>query len=65
MGGPAIPAAIGSTWNWLSEDGNGFIYGDRKGSSSDLRRAGKNMPDDLPHGWNWGVLDNNEWVLGG
>ncbi|MBD2569873.1 hypothetical protein [Anabaena lutea] len=62
----ALSAAIAASWDWLRQDGNGIIYGDRKNSSSDLRRAGKDLPDDLPNSdWNWGVRDGNKWVIGG
>ena len=62
-----ISAAIESAWNWINGDGNGIIVGDRKGSFSDLRRAGKGIFDvqDLPHGWNWGIKDNGKWSIGG
>ena len=64
-GGVGLVAAAGAAWYWIRQDGNGFIYGDRKGSSNDLRRAGKNMPDDAPNGWNWAIRDSGEWVAGG
>ena len=63
-----VSAAINAAWNWLSQDGNGIIYGDKKGTSNgDLRRAGKGIYNmrDLPNGWNWGILDGKKWVMGG
>lgn len=49
---------------WIGSRGNGVIIGDRKGSTRDWRRAG-DVPTDLPHGWNWGVRSNGNWIAGG
>lgn len=76
--GVAVIAAIGGGANavaavtnltrafggWLSRPGNGFIIGDRKGSSRDWRRAG-DLPNDTPFGWNWGVRSGSRWIAGG
>lgn len=63
----AIGGAIAATAGWLFQNGNGVIVGDRKGSSSDRFRAGKGIYNDrdLPNGWNWGIKDGGQWVMGG
>jgi len=63
-----VSGGITAAWNWLATSGNGIIFGDKKGTSNgDLRRAGKGIfnVQDLPNGWNWGIVDRNEWVMGG
>lgn len=50
---------------WASTSGNGMILYDEKNSWNDKGRIGKNMPQDLPNGWRWGIRDGGEWIAGG
>lgn len=53
--------------------GGGILLGDVKGGRiGDFRRfsfntgiGGRNMPDDLPNGWDWGVTRNGKALFGG
>lgn len=62
--GAAVTNLTRAFGGWLSRPGNGFIIGDRKGSSRDWRRAG-DISNDAPHGWNWGVRNRGQWIAGG
>ncbi len=61
----AIGAGGAAFANWASKSGNGFILWDNKNSWDDRGRVGKDMPQDLPYGWKWGIRDGGGWVAGG
>jgi len=56
--------------SWSSK-GGGVILGDVKGGRiGDIRRLTynsrlANMPDDLPNGWDWGIIKNGKVRAGG
>lgn len=56
---------------WFS-NGGGIILGDVKGGRGDFTRlsfntgiGGRNIPDDLTNGWDWGVTRNGKTIKGG
>jgi len=60
-----VKAAINKVASkWLTESGNGLIFGDKKGTKDDTIRLGVGIANevDVPGSNKYGILNNGKWI---